>query len=712
MNINLQLAQELALSEQQVNTVINLINDGNTIPFIARYRKEMTGSLDDEVLRKFDERYRYLLNFTQRLSTIEKSIAEQDKLTDEIAKALQDATTLAELEDIYRPYKPKRETRGSKALDANLGPLSEIIEKQNDRRPFKDIVAPFIDVEKGINNEIDALAGALDIIAERIADVAKYRQQIRLIIKHFGKITTSKNGNDQDGVFQMYYDYQEAVSTIRPHRVLAINRGEKQKVLKVNIVINDDDAVEFIAKQELLSNGIFKAEMQRAIKDSYKRLIFPSLVNEIRAELTEISEDASMEVFQANLKQLLLEAPLVGKTILGFDPAFRTGCKLAVIDKNGQVLDKTVIYPTLPHQDVKGARAKLKQLITKYQIDYIALGNGTASRESEQFLRTFIEEEHLTVRYIIVSEAGASVYSASKLGAEEFPTYHVEERSAVSIARRLLDPLAELVKIDPKAIGVGQYQHDMNQKKLGERLSSVVEDCVNSVGVNVNNASISLLTYVSGISKTIAQNIVIYRAENGPFIKREQLLKVAKLGPKAYEQCAGFLRIPNHNPLDNTAVHPESYAVTKKLLQVANLNIDHIATDQFATTLKTLNLNAIASQLKVGLPTLNDIVNELLKPGRDPRLEAVGAHLSHEITDIKDLKIGLILEGTVRNIMDFGCFVDIGVHVDGLVHISEIANQFITHPLDAVSVNQVVKVKVIGIDLARKRISLSIKQAR
>lgn len=710
MDIIQTLTSELQISSHQVETVIKLMEEGNTIPFIARYRKEMTGSLDDEVLRNFETRYQYLLNFNERLDTIVKTITELEKMTPEIMDALNKATTLAELEDIYRPYKPKRETRGTKAIKAGLGPLAEIIKAQADPRPLKEIANAFLNEEAKINSPEDAIQGALDIIAEEIADEASYRRQIRLIIKHFGKIVTKKSGDDEGEVYQMYYDYQEPVAAIRPHRILAINRGEKQKVLKVNLVINDEDALSYIERDILQDKGHFHNELIKTIADSYKRLIFPSLTTEIRNELFENAEDISMKVFQANLKQLLLEPPLYGMRILGFDPAFRTGCKLAVINENGEVLDKTVIYPTVPHKDVQGASKKLKELITKHRVDYIALGNGTASRESEQFLRDFFAENDLPTKYVIVSEAGASVYSASKLGAEEFPDFEVEERSAVSIARRLLDPLAELVKIDPKAIGVGQYQHDMNQKKLSERLHDVVEDVVNAVGVNVNQASVSLLTYVSGISQTIAKNITAYRAKNGPFTTRNELLKVPQLGPKAFEQCAGFLRLEGENILDNTGVHPESYPLVNKLLQDLNFSLADIGSEVLNETLTRVDIPKMAKKLEVGEPTLTDIIDELLKPGRDPRLEVKTARLEHQITDIKDLKVGMILEGTVRNIMDFGAFIDIGVHNDGLVHISEIANRFIKHPLEVLSVNQVVKVKVIGVDLPRKRISLSIKQ--
>ncbi|MGI6714241.1 MAG: Tex family protein [Bacilli bacterium] len=710
MDIIQTLSTELEITTQQVTTVINLLQEGNTIPFIARYRKEMTGSLDDEVLRTFDIRYKYLLNFNERLATITKTITELEKMTPEIEMALQNATTLAELEDIYRPYKPKRETRGTKAIKAGLAPLAEIIKAQADERPLEEIASEFLNEEHQITDVNLAILGALDIIAEEIADEASYRKQIRLIIKHFGKIITAQAGDDENEVYQMYYDYQEAVASIRPHRILAINRGEKQKVLKVNLIINDDDALSYIERGVLQTQGRFHEELKKAIADSYKRLIFPSLTTEIRNELFESAEDVSMKVFQANLRQLLLEPPLSGVRILGFDPAFRTGCKLAVINEHGAVLDKAVIYPTVPHKNIAGASKKLLELITEHRVDYIALGNGTASRESEQFLRHFLNENSLPTKYVIVSEAGASVYSASKLGAEEFPDYETEERSAVSIARRLLDPLAELVKIDPKAIGVGQYQHDMNQKKLSERLHVVVEDVVNAVGVNLNQASVSLLTYVSGISNTVAKNIVAYRHAHGPFLSREQLLKVPQLGPKAFEQCAGFLRLEGENILDNTAVHPESYPLVEKLLTDLGLSLSEIGTEKFNQILPMVDIGKYAKKLEIGEPTLTDIIEELQKPGRDPRLEIKTAQLQHTITDIKDLKEGMILEGTVRNLMDFGAFVDIGVHCDGLVHISEIANRFIKHPLDVLSINQVVKVKVIGVDLKRKRISLSMKQ--
>lgn len=711
MDIIQILADELVVRPQQVEAVITLLNEGSTIPFIARYRKEATGALDDEVLRKLFDRREYLLTLQARMDAVIKSIEEQEKLTPELQEAILNAKTLTEVEDLYRPYKPKKKTRASIAKEKGLEPLANYIKAQVLKTPLLEEAAKYINEEKKVLTPKDALEGAKDILAEAIADVALYRTQARIIIKNFGKIVTKEIAKEEKGVFDMYADYQELISKIPPHRILAMNRGEAQKCLRVSLVLPDEEIIQYISRREMIDNSPFADVIQEVILDSYKRLIYPSVETEVRNELTEKAEEVSMDVFQENLRQLLLVAPLKGKTILGYDPAFRTGCKLAVLDPTGKVLAKTVIYPTEPRNDILGSEKTILKLIDQFKIDYIAIGNGTASRESEAFVKAMIEKFKLPTRYVIVNEAGASVYSASDVAREEFPDYHVEERSAVSIGRRLQDPLAELVKIDPKAIGVGQYQHDMNQKRLGEVLSGVVESCVNTVGVDLNNASPSLLTYVSGITPTLAKNIVSYRETHGRFASRKELLKVSKLGPKAYEQCAGFLRIRDQYPLDNTAVHPESYDVTKALLKELGLKIEAIGTDDFNERLNHISsLEELAKKLNVGVLTLKDIIEELKKPGRDPRDEAVSAHLSHEVVDIKDLKVGMVINGTVRNIMDFGVFVDIGVHQDGLVHISEIANRFIKHPLDVLKLNDIVKVKVISVDVAKKRIGLSIKQ--
>ena len=711
MDIIKTLSEELEISEKQVNAVIGLLDEGNTIPFIARYRKEVTGSLDDEILRKFYTRLEYVKSFNERLETIIKSITEQGFMTDEIMASLENAKTLTELEDIYRPFKPKKKTRASIAKEKGLEPLAKTILELN-----KDIIVfeeakKYINEEKKVLTEEDAINGAKDIIAELVSDDPKYRKQIRDFMYKTGKIKTVEDKPDEKNTFEMYKDYEEAINRIPPHRILAINRGENMKCLKVSLVIDEVEALSRIKSKMVTRDCDSSKYVLEAIDDAYKRLIFPSLENELRNELTEKAEETSMGVFKENLKQLLLVAPVEHKIVLGFDPAFRTGCKLAVVDERGKVLATSVVYPTEPHNRIEEAKKTIKLLISKYNINMIALGNGTASRESEAFLRGLLSELDKKVDYVIVNEAGASVYSASPLGTKEFPTFDVALRSAVSLARRLQDPLAELVKIDPKAIGVGQYQHDMNQKKLGEVLGGVVETCVNNVGVDLNTASPSLLEYVSGISSTLAQSIVKYREENGPFKNREDLLKVNKLGPKAYEQCAGFLRIRNGYPLDNTAVHPESYHFAIALLKELKHSVEDLNDESLKEMLKDLNVEEYAKRLNVGAPTLSDIVEELIKPGRDPRLDVEVAELRHDVIDIKDLQVGMVLKGTVRNIMDFGVFVDIGVHQDGLVHISELSNKFVKHPLDVVNINQIVNVKVISVDVAKKRIGLSIKQA-
>ena len=711
MDIVKTLSEELNIKESQVNAVIGLLDEGNTIPFIARYRKEVTGSLDDEVLRKFYTRLEYIKGFNERLDTIVKSITEQGFMNDEIMASLNAAHTMTELEDIYRPFKPKKKTRASVAKEKGLAPFAKTLLELNKDVVVLEEAKKYINEEKKVLTIEDAIQGAEDIIAEQVSDDPKYRKQIRDFIMRTGKIKTMENEPDEKGTFDMYKNYEEAVNRIAPHRILAINRGENMKCLKVSIVIDDEEILGRIKSKIVNKDTDSSKYVLAAIDDAYKRLIFPSLENEIRNELTEKAEETSMVVFKENLKQLLLVAPVEHRIVLGFDPGFRTGCKLAVVDEFGQVLDTGVCYPTEPRKDTEGAKRIIKALINKHNINMIALGNGTAGRESEAFLRELISELPHKIDYVIVNEAGASVYSASPLGTKEFPDYDVALRSAVSLARRLQDPLAELVKIDPKAIGVGQYQHDMNQKRLGEVLGGVVENVVNSVGVDLNTASPSLLEYVSGISSSLAQSIASYREKNGPFKSREELLKVNKLGPKAYEQCAGFLRIRNGYPLDNTAVHPESYHFAISLLKELKHSVDDLGSEDLKNLLKNIDINEYATRLNVGAPTLSDIIEELIKPGRDPRKDVEVAELRNDVIDIKDLAVGMVLKGTVRNIMDFGVFVDIGVHQDGLVHISELSNNFVKHPLDVVHINEIVKVKVISVDVNKKRIGLSIKQA-
>lgn len=715
MEIREVLAQEFSLKQEQVDAVLSLLEEGNTIPFIARYRKEVTGSLDDEILRKFYDRYTYLLNLEDRRKTILKSIEEQGKLTDELKASIMEAKTLTELEDIYRPYKPKKKTRAIIAKEKGLEPLADYLLKQEETTPLMEYASTFIDVEKKVETVEDALQGARDIIAEIVADDADYRRYARFLFESFGKIVTKENVPDEKGIFDMYKDYQEAISKIASHRILAINRGENVKALKVTLEVPDEDIIRYIVRKVVKENSPFKEQLQMAIEDGYKRLIRPSLETEIRNALTEKAEEASLVVFKENLHQVLLVAPMKNKVVLGLDPGYAHGCKIAVIDGTGKVLDTTVVYPTPPRNQVDAAKNILSRLILKYKVDLIAIGNGTASRESELFVKNLIQELHPEhpISFVIVNEAGASIYSASKLAAKEFPDYDVNLRSAVSIARRLQDPLAELVKITPESIGVGQYQHDMNQKCLKEVLGGVVENCVNTVGVDLNSASPSLLEYVSGISSALATSIVSYREENGAFKKRADLLKVPKLGPKAYEQCAGFLRVRDGNPLDNTGVHPESYEVATKLLQHLGYKVEDIQKPEVHDALENLHdIASLASQLGVGEPTLKDMIEEMKKPGRDPRDEAEGPVLRSDVMSIEDLKEGMILKGTVRNIMDFGVFVDIGVHQDGLVHISELASRFVKHPLEVVSVNDIVSVKVIGVDVKKGRISLSMKQAK
>ncbi len=713
MNINKILTEEFNLKQEQVDAVTTMLDNGDTIPFIARYRKEVTGSLDDETLRKLYDRREYLKNLNDRMETIINSIDEQGKLTEELKSQIENVKTLTELEDLYRPYKPKKKTRAIIAKEKGLEPLANYLLRQIDDKNLNDYVKEFINEEKGVNTYLEALQGAKDIIAEIISDEAEYRSYIRKIDYKEGLITSKELKKEEKGVYDMYSDYQKALYRIAPHRILAMNRGEKQKYLKINIITPEEKIIDYLSKKIIKNNSPFKEILLDAIKDSYNRLISPSIENEIRNDLTTKAEEASMNVFKENLHQLLLQAPMKNKVVLGFDPGYAHGCKIAIIDRTGKVLDTTVIYPTEPRKEIEKSSLILSRLIKKYNVDLIALGNGTASRESEKFIRDLLSTLKLdNCQYVIVSESGASIYSASPLAKKEFPDFDVNLRSAVSIARRLQDPLAELVKITPESIGVGQYQHDMNQKRLKEVLGGVVENCVNTVGVDLNSASSSLLEYVSGISPTLANNIVSYRDNNGEFKSRNDLLKVNKLGPKAFEQCAGFLRIQGNNPLDNTSVHPESYPITLNLLKKLNISLNELGNEECINKLNNINnVSLLAKELNVGEPTLVDIIEELKKPGRDIRETAEESILRSDVIDITDLKEGMILKGTVRNIMDFGCFVDIGVHVDGLVHISELSNKYIKHPLDVVSVNQIVKVKVISVDVNKKRIGLSIKQA-
>ncbi len=714
MEINKKLAEELNIKISQVDAVLKLLSEGDTIPFIARYRKEVTGSLDDEILRKFEERLAYLNNLQDRMNTVIGTIEEQGKMTDELREKIDNCQTLSELEDLYRPYKPKKKTRAVIAKQKGLEPLSEYILEQVEEKPLMEKCAEFIDEEKGVKTAEEALQGAKDIIAEKISDDPDYRKVIKRLDQKKALITSKEVKKAENDVYGMYSDYQELISKIPPHRILALNRGEKEKCLRVAIETPEEEILNYLELRIIDEKSPFEDVLKETIKDAYERLIAPSIENEIRNDLEEKAEDESMEVFKDNLMQVLLQSPIKDKVVLGFDPGYSHGCKLAVVDGTGKVLATDVIRPTLKSdKEAEKAKKVLLDLIKRYHIDLIALGNGTASRESENFLKNLIKENNLEkqIKYLIVSEAGASVYSATDLAKKEFPDFDVNLRSAVSIARRLQDPLAELVKIPPESIGVGQYQHDMNQKRLKEVLGNVVEDCVNSVGVNLNSASVSLLNYVSGISPSIAKNIVAYRDEHGNFRNREELLSVKMLGQKAYEQCAGFLRLEGDNPLDNTAVHPESYETAKKLLKSLNLALKDLGSEELISSLNHINdINALAKSLNVGVPTLEDIIAELKRPGRDIREDYKQVEYSNDIMDISDLKVGMQLYGTVRNIMDFGCFVDLGVHVDGLVHISELSNKFIKNPREVVHVNDVVKVKVISVDVEKKRIGLSMKQ--
>lgn len=711
MEINQILAEEFNLKNEQINNVTTLLDEGNTIPFIARYRKEVTGSLDDEILRKLFDRRNYLLSLQERMNTVINTIDELGKLTPELKKQIENCATLTELEDVYRPYKPKKKTRAVIAKEKGLENLANYILKQEYTQDLDEYAKEFINDEKGVLSVEDAYNGAKDIIAEIVSDEAKYRSEIRKKDYRNGLITSKELKKEEKGVYDMYASYQESLSKVASHRILAMNRGEKQKYLKVKLETPDEENLSYLYKQIIKKNSPFESVLKDAIDDSYSRLIAPSIENEIRNDLTEKAEETSMNVFKENLHQVLLASPMKNKVVLGFDPGYAHGCKIAIVDQTGKVLSTTVIYPTEPRKEIEKSKFILEKLITKYHVDLIALGNGTASRESERFLKDLLSINDLKCQYAIVSESGASIYSASPLAKKEFPDFDVNLRSAVSIARRLQDPLAELVKITPESIGVGQYQHDMNQKRLKEVLSGVVEDCVNTVGVDLNLASPSLLEYVSGITPTLANNIVSYREENGRFNSRKDLLKVNKLGQKAFEQCAGFLRIQDGYPLDNTSVHPESYQTTIELLKLLDIDINKLNTDECKKKLDSIsNVSMYAQKLNIGEPTLLDIIEELKKPGRDIREKVEESVLNSDVIDISDLKEGMILKGTVRNIMDFGCFVDIGVHVDGLVHISELSNKFIKHPLDVVKINQIVTVKVISVDQVKKRIGLSIKQ--
>ena len=715
MDINQKLTEELGVKRWQVDAAVKLIDEGNTIPFISRYRKEVTGSLNDEQLRKLHERLVYLRNLEEKKEQVISSIEEQGKMTEELRRQILAAETQVTVEDLYRPYRPKRRTRATIAKEKGLEPLAAFIMLQNAKEPLENTAQQYVSEEKGVKSAADAVAGAQDIIAESISDNADYRSWIRKTTMKKGKVTSTAKDSEAESVYEMYYDFEEPVSKLAGHRILALNRGEKEKFLTVKVEAPEDDILRYLEKKTIHKDNPYTAPvLKETVEDSYHRLIAPAIEREIRNELTEKAEDGAIEVFGKNLHQLLMQPPIAGKVVLGWDPAFRTGCKLAVVDPTGKVIGTTVIYPTAPTtpQKIKASKDLLKKIIPKYHISLISLGNGTASRESEQFIVELLKEiPEEKVQYVIVNEAGASVYSASKLASEEFPNFDVGQRSAASIARRLQDPLAELVKIDPKSIGVGQYQHDMNQKKLGESLSGVVEDCVNKVGVDLNTASAPLLSYISGISSTIAKNIVMYREENGRFTDRRELLKVPKLGPKAYEQCAGFMRIQGgKNPLDMTGVHPESYDAAEKLLKKQGFTPEDVAGHRLnGLSLTVKDYKKLAEELGIGEITLQDIVKELEKPARDPRDEMPKPILRTDVLEMKDLKEGMVLKGTVRNVIDFGVFVDIGVHQDGLVHISQITDRYIKHPLEVVSVGDIVDVKVMSVDLKKKRIQLTMR---
>ena len=712
MDISQKITEELGVKRWQVDAAVKLIDEGNTIPFIARYRKEATGTLDDAQLRTLHERLQYLRGLEEKKEQVIGTIREQGKLTEELERQIREAATMVAVDDLYRPYRPKRRTRAMIAREKGLEPLAERIAAQELGRPALEEAADFVSEERGVADAAEALAGAMDILAEQISDNAVYRTYIRRITTDQGQLQAAAKDAAKPSVYETYYQYQEPVRKCAGHRVLALNRGEAEKYLTVKVLAPEESILKYLDKQIVTKENPFTAPVLReAAEDSYRRLIAPAIEREIRGSLTEKAESGAIRVFGKNLEQLLMQPPIAGQTVLGWDPAFRTGCKLAVVDATGKVLDTVVIFPTAPQNKVEESKKILKELIRKYRITLISVGNGTASRESEQIIVELLKEIRDPVKYVIVNEAGASVYSASKLAAEEFPKFDVGQRSAVSIARRLQDPLAELVKIDPRSIGVGQYQHDMNQKNLSETLGGVVEDCVNKVGVDLNTASASLLEYVSGISKTVARNIVAYREENGAFTDRKQLLKVPKLGPKAFEQCAGFMRIQGGaNPLDGTSVHPESYGAAENLLHRLGFQPEEVAGGGLKGLGRKIgDYGKMAEELGVGEITLRDIVAELEKPGRDPREEMPRPILRTDVMEMKDLKPGMVLKGTVRNVIDFGAFVDIGVHQDGLVHISQMTERYIKHPLEAVSVGDIVEVKVLSVDLEKKRISLTMK---
>ena len=713
-NIIEQLALELGLKKNQVKNAVELIDNGNTIPFIARYRKEVTGNLDDEKLRNLDDRLKYLRNLENRKEEIIRLIDEQGKLTKDLELKINNSTILTELEDIYRPFKPKKRTRATQAKEKGLEPLAKIILKQNIKdENIEKIASEYINIEKGVLNFKDAIDGACDIIAEDISDNSEYRKMIRKISYVTGKLFSLAANEDEKSTYDMYYNFSENINKMPSHRTLAINRGEKEGFLKVKLEVNEEEIFEYLEKQIIKKESIFTDILKETIKEAYKRLIKPSIEREIRSEKFEEASEQAIKVFGVNVKNLLMAAPLKDMVIMGFDPAYRTGCKIAIIDVTGKLLDYTTIYPTMPQNDITGATKTLLELIEKHNVDMIAIGNGTASRESEKFVADVIKKAKRKVYYTIVSEAGASVYSASKLATKEYPDINVSLRGAISIARRLQDPMAELVKIDPKSIGVGQYQHDVNQKRLDESLTGVVEDAVNKVGVDLNTATPSLLSYVSGVNLKLSENIVKYREENGKFTSRKELLKVPKLGKAAFVQCAGFLKVPeSNNILDNTMVHPESYDITEKLLESLGYNVNEITKedlDNLKVKLENIDVEKIAEKLDVGLPTIIDIISELKKPGRDPRDEMPKPILKSDVLKIEDLEIGMVLTGTVRNVIDFGAFVDIGIKNDGLVHISNLSDKYVRNPMEEVSVGDIVKVKVIGIDLEKGKVSLSMK---
>ena len=715
-NINHILSKELGISLKQVTSVIEMLDEGNTVPFIARYRKERTGGLTDEVLRKFNERLTYLRNLESRKEDVLRIIEEQEKLTPELKLKIEKATTLTEVEDIYRPFKAKKRTRATMAVEKGLKPLAELILLGEFNGDIVEEANKYINEEKGVKKEEEALQGAMDIISEIISDNADYRKWIRSFVQKDGIIQV-KGSSEEQTPYEMYYDYKEPVRTIPSHRILAINRGEKEKILSVKVTCNDDKIIDYLNKKVLKGNKITDKYLEESIKDSFKRLIYPSIEREIRSELTFKGEEGAIDIFKANLKALLMQAPIKGKVVMGFDPGFRTGCKVAILDETGKFVENTTVYPTAPQNRIDETISTLKKLIKKHGVQVISLGNGTASRESEEviakMLKEIKEETGKELFYVIVSEAGASVYSASELANKEYPDLDVTVRGAISIGRRLQDPLAELVKIDPKAIGVGQYQHDVTQKKLDESLAGIVEDCVNNVGVDLNIATPSL-SYISGINASIAKNIVDYREENGKFKSRKELLKVKRLGQKAYEQCAGFLRVmESKEALDNTSVHPESYKVAKELIKTLGYTEEDLKNGKLVDIderVKAKGISNLAKELEVGEPTLNDIIKEIKKPGRDPREELPKPIFKSGVIEMKDLKPGMILMGTVRNVSDFGAFVDIGVHQDGLVHKSQMADRFVKHPLDIVKVGDVVEVRILDVDLKRKRISLSMKK--